>query len=78
MLFVLSNHVIDIHNVVFCKLPIEIKCGKKKFVLECETLLNKAMQSYATKLVQGNVGLESQPRGEPGTSRILECHRFPV
>ena len=41
------------------------------------------MQSYATKLVQGNVvqgnaGLESQPRGEPVTSRILECHRFLV
>ena len=52
--------------------------GKHKYVLERETLLDKAMQSYATKLVQGNVGLESQPRGEPGTSRILECHRFPV
>ena len=27
----LSNHVTDIDNdVVFCKLPIEIKCGKKK------------------------------------------------
>ena len=41
---------------------------KKKFVLKRETLLDKAMRSYATKLVQGNVGLESQPRGEPGTS----------
>ena len=40
------------------------------------------MQSYATNLVQGNVvrgnaGLESQPRGEPVTSLILECHWFP-
>ena len=52
--------------------------GKHKYVLEREALLDKAMQSYANKLVQGNVGLESPPRGEPDTSRILECHRFPV
>ena len=43
-----------------------------KYILERETLLDKAMQSYATKLVQGNVGLESQPRGEPDTSRIID------
>lgn len=29
--------------------------GKHKYLLERETLLDKAMQSYATKLVQGNV-----------------------
>ena len=49
-----------------------------KYLLARETLLYKAMQSYATKLVQGNVGLETQPRGEPDNSRILQCHRFPV
>ena len=30
------------------------------------------MLSYATKLNQRNVGLENQPRDEPGTSRMLE------
>ena len=62
----------------YSSLQRHLDVGKHKYVLERETLLDKAMQSYATKLVQGNVGLESQPRGEPGTSRILECHRFPV
>ena len=62
----------------FSSLQRHLDVGKHKYVLERETLLDKAMQSYATKLVQGNVGLESQPRGEPGNSRILECHPFPV
>ena len=62
----------------FSSLQRHLAVRKHKQVLERETLLDKAMQSYATKLVQSNVGQESQPRGEPGTSRILECHRFPV
>ena len=62
----------------FSSLQRHLDVRKHKHVLERETLLDKAMQSYATKLVQGNVGQESQPRGEPGTSRILECYRFPV
>ena len=62
----------------FSSLQRHLDVRKHKHVLERETLLDKAMQSYATKLVQGNVGQESQPRGELGTSRILECHRFPV
>ena len=62
----------------FSSLQRHLDVGKHKYVQERETLHDKAMQSYATKLVQGNVGLEGQPRGEPGTSRILECHRFPV
>ena len=62
----------------FLSLQRHLDVGKHKFVLEREKLLGKAMQSYATKYVHGNVGLGSQPRGEPGTSRILECHRFPV
>ena len=55
----------------FSSLQRHVDVGKHKYVLERVTLLDKAMQSYATKLVQRNVGLESQPRGEPGTSRIL-------
>ena len=55
----------------FSSLQRHLDVGKHKYVLERETLLDKAMQSYAIKLVQGNVGLESQPRGKPGTSRIL-------
>ena len=43
----------------------------------CTGTWNTSWQSNAvicpaTKLVQGNVGLENQPRDEPGTSRILE------
>ena len=56
----------------FSSLQRHLDVGKHKFVLERETLLDKAMLSYATKLVQGNAGLENQPRDEPGTSRILE------
>ena len=72
-----SNRLSDFH-------PLSANLtSESKYVLERETLLDKAMQSYATKLVQGNVvqgnaGVESQPRGEPVTSRILECHRFLV
>ena len=55
----------------FSSLQRHLEVRKHKYVLERETLLDKAMQSYATKLVQGNVGLESQPRGEPGTSCLL-------
>lgn len=58
----------------FSSLHRHLDAAKHKYVLERETLLDKAMQSYATKLVQGNVGLESQPRAESDTSRILECH----
>lgn len=45
---------------------------KHKYVLERETLLDKAMLSYATKLAQGNVALENQPRDEPSTSGTSE------
>ena len=56
----------------FSSLQRHIDVGKHKYVLERETLLDKAILSYAIKLVQGNVGLENQPRDEPDTSRILE------
>ena len=67
----------------FSSLQRHLDVGKHKYVLERKTPLDKAMQSYTTKLVQGNVvqgnvGLESPPHGEPGNTRILECHRFPL
>jgi len=37
----------------FSFLQCHLDVGKHKYVLEHETLLDKAMQSYATKLVQG-------------------------
>ena len=77
-LFQCPNYVYVKSFQRFLFLQRHLGVGKHKYVLERETLLDKAMQSYATKLVQGNVGLESQSRGEPGTSRISECHRFPV
>jgi hypothetical protein len=42
--------------------------GNHKYVLERETLLDKAMLSYAAKLDQGGGSLENQPLEEPITS----------
>ena len=42
--------------------------GNHKYVLERETLLDKAMLSYAAKLDQGCGSLENQPLEEPITS----------
>ena len=53
LLFLLTNHVIDIHNgVVFCKLPMEIKCGKKavmvSFSISCHEIFSSVPGSLAT------------------------------
>ena len=55
----------------FSPLQRHLDVGKHKYELERETLLDKAMLSYTTKLVQGNAGQENLPRDEPIFQKIL-------
>ncbi|XP_031565193.1 uncharacterized protein LOC116300455 [Actinia tenebrosa] len=55
----------------FSSLQRHLDVGKHKYVMERETLLDKAMLSYALKRDQGNASLENQPLEEPSTSRTL-------
>ena len=56
----------------FLSLQRHLDVERHKYVLKRETLLDKAMLSYATKLAQGSVALENQPRDEPSTSGTSE------
>lgn len=56
----------------FSSLQRHLDVGEHKYALERETLLDKAMLSYAAKLDEGEASLENQPLEETDTFRTLE------